>query len=622
MSHLKQYMGNIISSANAPHGTFQPNTRRPASFSVCLSKHALGFALIWAISATSMAFAGEIATSKIIAGAPDRLVLSKPIISPSQIAPSPDKIRVTFSTSIAGISTQPTALALQKKLSNGEFSTVTELRDDGKEADTKAEDGIYSGMLELGSETETELYFRLSANYFGETVTSAAAVLPITTLMTRSRPSEGDLIITEDGQDKVYANEVILSTFDGVSPTTVKTMIKKVRDSLGRSLETINIVGYIPSLNAYLLEFKRNGSYKGKESLDGLKIVMESFKKYKEIVESVSPNEQITPTAATTGKWYLDKIGIDILRESVGLRAGVTPPPVFGLESIGVGILDKGVNCDSSLLNINTNCAPPSSLSVCPPPNRAHWHGTRVAALVAGMGASDGDVAEGVAWKTTLFPLWVGNSIHNLIAALECAPTLNQNGSNIHILNASLEVSGREELQNAVCHALCNNLLLVASAGNGACDGPRMRYPASYNDKDPSSGLPLLKCETPRHACDMEYPAITKRILKVGGLDRSGKPGDTCRVDELKSQEGEIWAPGWGMPAPPARVAPNGTSWPTALVSGCAAVHAAFQKWAWKHDHPTERWTWDPVDVHDKLTGKAHLVNGRYHLNCSAGERR
>lgn len=547
------------------------------------------------------------------AEAPDRLVLSKPIISPSRIAPGPEKIRVAFGTSIAGISIPPTALALEKKLSNGEFSKETALRDDGIEPDTKAGDGLYSGMLELSSEKETELYFRVAADYSGKTVTSEAAVFPITTLMTRARPSTGDLVITKDRRDKVYNNEVILSTVAGVSPKRVQTIISKVRDSLGPLLETIKIVGYIPSIDAYLVEFKWHESFKWYEifkwhesfkwhkSLDGVKTVMESFKEYEEI-ESVSANAQITPAAASTGKWYLDQIGIG------KLRGGVEPPPVYGSNSIGVAILDRGVDCHSPLLP--GNCAPPpADPSVCPEvllENPDPEHGTRVAALVAGRGDSVGNVAEGVAWKTTLFPINVSDNHWGLYGAIDCALALKLR-SNIHILNVSAEGNGNTPLRKSVCNAVCNKLLLVASAGNHACEAELPRYPASYNDN--------LSC------CGMEHPETAKRILSVGGIDHNGKRGDSCSSSEdLESQVGEIWAPGWGIPAPNA-LAPNGTSWSAALVSGCAAVHAAFQKWEWERNNPTTGWTWDPVDVHNKLMGKTDLVEGRKHLNCSTGSK-
>ena len=83
---------------------------------------------------------------------------------------------------------------------------VAVLRDDGEEPDAKPGDRFYSARLELGSERETEQYFRLRAEYFGETVTSASTVFPITRLPIGSRPSNPDTLVdSADGQDKLLS---------------------------------------------------------------------------------------------------------------------------------------------------------------------------------------------------------------------------------------------------------------------------------------------------------------------------------------------------------------------------------------------------------------------------------
>jgi len=332
--------------------------------------------------------------------------------------------------------------------------------------------------------------------------------------------------------------------------------------------------------------------------------VMESFKEYEEI-ESASPNAAFKP-AASTGQWYLDQIGIDELREGGGPPLGQIARRVhsspYGSNSIGVALFDFHVNCDSPLLA--GHCVRPNNRpDACPKelfegiPSK---HGTRSAALIAGKSPSRDEVAEGVAWETNLFPLksrgeW---SFHQ---AVDCILALKGAGSNIQILNVSGNIPDGATARASVCNAVCNNLLLVASAGNDACppSGPS-HYPASYNED--------LGCPCMGGNLETSQTRTSNRILKVGGVDSEGRRGRSCSSENKMTQEGEIWAPGWGIPAPLGPL-PNGTSSSAALVSGCAAVYGAYQ---------LGNAPWNATIIHYGLLRKAKLVGNKKLLNCSA----
>lgn len=507
------------------------------------------------------------------------LALNKPLISPSGIAPGAKRV-VTFRTLIAGVSKPPQVLYLDRVSNRGEFiARETALRDDGKEPDAKAGDGFYSGRLELGNEEETEIYFRLRTESFGKTVTSGIAVFPITRLRLGSRPSTGPLVDSSKGQSKIFANEVVVGALAGISPRRVRKIVDEVGVTLGLGVgEKIGIVGYIPSIDAYLVEFKLQKP----ETLQDVNRVTSAFSAYSE-VKYASPSIQGRPAAH-----WLSNINVIQLRSSL-LASG--SPVVFGSSDIGVAIIDNGVNC--SQLDLVGKCATSGSLGlVSGDPCEIIYndsilletHGTKVAALVAGetgMANPIQGVEEGVAGDVTLLPFSISPGGQQLAAAdaMICAVT---HGALILNVSYGWEFDDTTEgsLYDAVCEAVCNNVLVVAAAGNNACTLPGSEYPALYNVDATTTPCP----------CGMG-PSVSpgSRMLQVGGTDLSNNLGSECGQG-LQSAQAEIYAPGWGVPADninsgnPADDAlcfPNGcygTSWSTPLVSGCAAVLGAVQK--------------------------------------------
>jgi hypothetical protein len=552
---------------------------------------------------------------EVESGRPDRLVLNKPLISPSAIRPASELTRVAFGTSIVDTSrfrvsvTPPQVLFLDEVTNRGNFiKKVAELRDDGKDPDARPGDGFYSGTLDLGSKEETEKYFRLRVELPGGTVTSAIAVFPITWLPLGFRPSNPDAMVdSADGQDKVFSNEAVVGTFTGVSTGRVQTIVAEVGNTLGLTPEAIRIAGYVPTLDAYLIEFEGDGT------LQGVNRVISAFlgSAYHEDIKYASPNFQGRPAAS---QWFLDHIGIDKLRLGAGTSA--VAAPVYGSTSIGVAVMEN-VGVDCSHPDLSGKCAPnpfpvgDSCRDKYTTTESPAGHGTKVASLIAGLGnnttAFDG-VDGGVAWNTRLFPYRFSGA-GQLAEAITCV--LNNNaaagGPVTQIINISFASSPLTTLQTSVCDAVCNNVLAIAAAGNNACASPTGtgdaidRYPAAYDVVD-GFGNPAPNCPCGLHP--------GQRILRVGATDMAKMRGDKCAALGIKSKPGEIYAPGWGVPVDDNDASPlptnYGTSWSTPLVAGCAAVRGAVQQW--------KGLPWDATAVETRLrntssSGAVPLLN-------------
>ncbi len=279
--------------------------------------------------------------------------------------------------------------------------------------------------------------------------------------------------------------------------------------------------------------------------------------------------------------WYLDNIELETFKD----KHENSNLPIDGSKDVIVAIIDSGINCDDPALsgkcidmpvafNATARCAEYYNRGRTSEPVSAH--GTTLARLIAG-NTSSGSNISGVAPNTKILPLSYrsirGSSVRlNLAGAIECAAL-----SEAKIINISLEANHDSSLQTATCNAICSNKLVVASAGNGACDGKTDRFPASYSDDDD------LSCSCSDHS----LRKMKDSILKVGGSNSDDNIGEACSNENslttpfggtlyYKSQAAEIYAPGWGVPNDDDNSFNYGTSWSTALVSGCAAIRVAF----------------------------------------------
>lgn len=540
------------------------------------------------------------------------IFLNPPVLSPSGTAPG-KTARVAVGTTVKGSSSPPPVIYLDEVTSQGEFLTIqAELRDDGKKPDKEAGDRFYSTpRFELGSANETERYFRFRVEHEGQTVISKISVFAVTKLTLGIRPSNTDLLIVSgDGRGKLYSNEVVVGTHAGVSPRRVQEIVVKIGEKLGLIPDDNKIVGYLPLSDVYLVEFR-----KGKGTLKEVNRVISEFQAavYRSDIRSTSPNFESKSAAAPPPQWFHGHMGVEKLWPRSSDPLPPSQLPLVGSPSIGVAVAEQlGVNCSdpdlagkcadsSSIINTIPSCnytiiEDEKLLDPINDPNTLDpndGHGTKVGTLIAGHEATNSSefdgVRDGVAWNTRLYPLLV-NSAKTFESAVTCITEFNSasgGGDEIRILNFSQTItSSTITLRNAVCKAICSDIVIVAATGNEACDGPNNRYPAAYDsDSTPCNNLDDNACP------NLDGPLIGAGVLRVGATDQNKARGSSCLNDSpssafnKRSNPGEIYAPGWELPVLTSSLSDTpypqnyGTSWSTALVSGCAAILAAVQDW-------------------------------------------
>ena len=413
-------------------------------------------------------------------------------------------------------------------------------------------------------------------------------MFPITKLPLGPSPSTGRLIYSANDRADFFAGEVVVKPSSDVSPRRFQEIVKEINYRSDRSNYksgksgsdprpvVLTIKGYIPAINTYLVELamsERDMTF-GHQAINR---VIRSFLDFKE-VSSTSPNYKVTPAATPPLQWYLKSTpGIDggDLDQHSELGRG---------KGVGIAIIDLEIDCDEigkckflSPSDSDNSCSKYSYNYVPSPPPRNH-HGTDVAKLIAGASTAAADLA-GVAHKSTLYPIQLAlggsggrnPSSFTLSEAITCVGTIATSfGTPIHIVNISMTVAN-PELREPVCHAVCANALIVASAGGhigtmGSCiPKDQIIFPADFSDDHNPCG------------CNKK---LSDSVLSVGGTDRSGNLATTADGSNFGkcSFPGNIRAPGWHIPGENPESAGNfGTSWSAALVSGCAAVRAADQ---------------------------------------------
>ncbi len=276
-------------------------------------------------------------------------------------------------------------------------------------------------------------------------------------------------------------------------------------------------------------------------------------------------------------EWYLDNIKLNELKSEFD-EVRSSHNTTLNTNNVIVAVIDNGINCndanlagkcitstaDLSLNFINGNCV--EYFNRGNTADTISAHGTKVAGLIV-------SVAPNVKILPLSYRAIRGSRLRlNLAGAIECAAL-----SDAKIVNISIEANHHDTIKTATCKVICSNKLIVASAGNGACVINASRFPASYNDDEDNS------CSCPSSS----EIKMADGILKVGGSNSDNTLGEACSNDNAltnpyvgtqyyKSQPAEVYAPGWGVPNDDRDSFNYGTSWSTALVSGCAALRVAF----------------------------------------------
>ncbi|TDC08104.1 type VII secretion-associated serine protease mycosin [Streptomyces sp. 8K308] len=172
-------------------------------------------------------------------------------------------------------------------------------------------------------------------------------------------------------------------------------------------------------------------------------------------------------------------------------------------------------------------------------------HGTGVAGLIAARRA-EGDRMAGVAPDATIYPVRVAGGIENATAGTIAAAIRDAVDSGARVLNLSFAVpTDYEPIREAVAHAVAEDVVVVAAAGNEGNQGV--------------SGGHM-------------YPAAYDGVLAVGAVGNDGQPMDVSNAGP--------WVDLAGYGEEMAVVAPegsgyrveSGTSFAAAEASGAAAL--------------------------------------------------
>jgi hypothetical protein len=543
----------------------------------------------------------SLAHAQTDAGPDAKTGLPAPIFSPSALPVSSQPIAVSVGVSLARSLFRPDALLLES-LAKGESAEIlAELRDDGQGPDAVRGDAFYSGRFEPASGEEAVLHLRL------RTPKGRLASPPVGFVVTSlplgfSTPTSSVLVESRDGEDRLVANEVLIGTAEDLTPDAVRAIVAEVGSELGLAADALAIRGSVPSLRAYSVHFE------GDATLEALDRVVETFGKRREL-RYATPNP-----VGRDNAWYIDDIGVTQMRSDAA--STVFSGAVLGASSIAIAAMENGVDCSRPDFACAPNpfVAPDSCANRYSPGNETAGHGTKVLTLLGGVGGIatpfDG-VDEGVAPSAPLFP-FRAEPLASLAQAIDCATSLSaaSGGPGVSVVNISREYSSDvgSVLGDAICQAACADMLVVVAAGNDACpaDDAIDKFPARYGS-DPG---------------DCSCPAAVPRsdhVIAVGGVDDAGNHGDICSVHGMRSKQGEVFAPGWGLPVADLSTSgiPNGsfrygTSWSAPLVAACAAVHGAVKQ------VQSGAGSWDAAEAELRLRTKVGGTIATPLLDCAS----
>ncbi|MGW4054137.1 S8 family serine peptidase [Streptomyces sp. NPDC004779] len=183
----------------------------------------------------------------------------------------------------------------------------------------------------------------------------------------------------------------------------------------------------------------------------------------------------VAPTAAAADarsqQWYLDAMGAeDIWKKATG-------------KGITVAVIDTGVDPDTPSLKGKVLKGWDASESKGDETDDYTGHGTTLAELIAGSGASGG--LKGLAPDAKVIPYRVADTERQneqAVNAFDMAEAIKAAAdSDAQIINISMASDYyTEEGREAVQYALQKGKLVFAGAGNNAKKGNKKQYPASY----------------------------------------------------------------------------------------------------------------------------------------------
>ncbi len=527
-------------------------------------------------------------------GTPDPLILGIPLAQPSGI--EEDMLNtVIFRAQVDGTSTPPNVLFLDELDLMGQPRElrIAELRDDGKGVDAEAGDQIYSGIHEINGPA-SELRFRVRTVYFGEMVVSGATTFLITPVPQNARPSDPDLLVpVSDTLSQIFANEVEIQVLPGTSPEDVEEIAASIDGT---------VVGVIPPLRLYLIEFPNTGNANG--VVEAI-VTLSTFSQ----VERATPNYEVLDAAVPVpcgascpndgaSQWYLDTIEA---RQAWDIAGG-------GNANHRVAVIDELINCDHP--DLASRCTGAGT----------NAHSTQVAGLIAANAHNSQGIA-GLAWNTMLESEQVVlNSSWTLKAAI-----MDMSGpvKVVHIpqkVNISVETNANT-LKEAICNVTAAEKLVVVAGGDIVTESDEADlYPARFNLNSTCTITGGATGPMNGHLLAVGALGAINDVNPVDGTTPQNRSAQRAIWGSKKSSDAaylDLYAPGTNIQTLSTGVSDvtsvNGTSFASALVAGAAAVLSAHD------DFTTPSGQTRAQAVHDRLKTTAIITaSGLARLNLQA----
>ncbi|AXY02911.1 hypothetical protein D1115_18245 [Vibrio alfacsensis] len=175
--------------------------------------------------------------------------LHAPLMAPSGIQLN-QATEVFFSAQLDMENGLPAHLTLEEIDSDGNpIQIIGLLSDDGLDGDINANDGMYGATFLLTSNTEGNKYYRVSFFDGSQTFYTTLSNLAVVDFPTSTAVSNDDMLIeSNDPLVKVYADHIIVSFKENISPQDIRNVVQEVGGT---------IVGSIPDLNIIQVGFKQ-----------------------------------------------------------------------------------------------------------------------------------------------------------------------------------------------------------------------------------------------------------------------------------------------------------------------------------------------------------------------------
>ena len=501
------------------------------------------------IAETQETFSVETAVSVVDASAPKPLNLGAPSLTPAGVAPntsSPVKI-----AALAGGTDTPPASLLVDEVDDQDrvvASAIAVLRDDGTGADAVAGDMIYSGNA-VFNRAAADLRLRVRADYFGAEVASLATLFSVTPFALQGPPADSSSLIPgNDGQARVYGNEILLTLLPDTAPSRVTAIAGALNGQ---------VLSVIPSLQLYRLQIAGDGS------LQTLQNAIAKALEFAEVVRA-TPNSEVTFAGSVCGnagdgycpsdprladQWYLDTIKA---KQAWAALRSVDPANLAGSVNYQVAVIDNGVKCNHR--DLTGQC-------VVDDGSVDGSHATQVAGIIAAGAENNTDIA-GIAWNSRINAYALtGYDLNSVLTALDAARAGGAKVINMSFTTDALTSGQAETLRAAACTVANAGKLMVAAAGNvaaGAAVGIE-KFPAKLNDSSFSCG------NTP----------LSSYMLTVGGSNESDALATWSALKSNTATWVDLYAPATNIVSTDGNngySSASGTSFAAPQVAAAAAV--------------------------------------------------